>query len=193
MNLAMPKVQEDEIYAGILIKEGVPSHHLILLPGEVESVTWDQAGEWAASIGGELPTRKEQALLFANTAEHFQPRWYWSGEQHWFQYFGNGNQVSYGKGLKACARAVRRVPIVYEATKPEQMAPDADGWIKWGGGECPVPVGTLVDVVHRDGDVYLSQPAGVAAELPYGFAEDWDHLGAPGDIVRYRVAREVKS
>lgn len=196
MNLVMPEVQEGEIYAGILIKDGAPNHHLILLPGEVEQVTWDQAAEWAASIGGKLPTRKEQALLFANAAEGFEPRCYWSGEQHlrnlaWTQDFGYGDQDSDGKCLETRARAVRRVPIVYEDTKLEHMAPG--DWIKWGGGECPVPVGTLVDVVHRDGDVYLSQQAGVAGELPYGFAEDWDHLDAPGDIVRYRVAREVKS
>ena len=27
-----------------------------------------------------------------------------------------------------------------------------DGWIEWGGGECPVEEGTLVDVRFRDGD-----------------------------------------
>lgn len=115
-SITLPDLAEGEIYAGILVKDGVPNHHLVLLPGEAESVTWDQAGEWAASIGGELPTRKEQALLFANAADCFQSRWYWSGEQYsryyaWFQYFSNGCQDDYDKGYEARARAVRRVPI----------------------------------------------------------------------------------
>lgn len=115
-SITLPELAEGEIYAGILIKDDTPSHHVILLPGEAESVTWKAAGEWAASVGGELPTCKEQALLFANAVEHFQPRWYWSGEQysrHYArsQYFSNGYQDDYDKGYEARARAVRRVPI----------------------------------------------------------------------------------
>lgn len=115
-SIAMPELAEGEIYAGILIKDGTPSHHLILLPGEVEPVNWKAAGGWAASIGGELPTRKEQALLFANAADHFQSRWHWSGEQYqrdnaWGQGFDFGDQDNDAKGCEASARAVRRVTI----------------------------------------------------------------------------------
>ena len=53
-----------EHYAGIVIgKEGAKSYHLILVDGEVEKVTWQQALDWAKSIGAELPSRREQALL----------------------------------------------------------------------------------------------------------------------------------
>jgi hypothetical protein len=45
--------------------------------------------------GGELPTRQEQSLLYANLKAEFQPDWYWSSEQThsdssfaWLQYFG---------------------------------------------------------------------------------------------------------
>lgn len=30
----------------------------------------------------------------------------------------------------------------------------ADGWIEWGGGECPVPAGTKIDVRDVDGEVW---------------------------------------
>lgn len=115
-SITLPELAEGEIYAGILIKDGAPSHHLILLSGEAESVTWDQAGEWAASIGGELPSRKEQSLLFANAAKQFQPHWYWSSEQYsrddaWGQLFSGGDQSYSSKGFEARARAVRRAPI----------------------------------------------------------------------------------
>lgn len=61
--------------------------------------------------------------------------------------------------------------------------PDADGWIEWGGGDCPVPKGTLVDVKHRDGEVYFNVLAGIP-----GCAEDWTHEHTnKRDIVRYRM------
>jgi len=108
-----------EEYAGIILgKDGAPDHHLILLPGEAEGITWPKAVEWAKKAGGELPTRREQRVLYANAKEHFQPAWYWSGEQHaslsvnaWLQYFNYGYQDSDGKGFQGRARAVRRLPI----------------------------------------------------------------------------------
>lgn len=108
-----------EHYAGIILgKDGEPDHHLILLPGEAESVNWAQTKEFAAKAGGELPTRREQSLLFTNLKEQFQPRWYWSGEQHasdsdyaWGQNFLDGYQSRSHKTSNYRARAVRRVPI----------------------------------------------------------------------------------
>jgi len=77
------QLQPGEHYAGILLDEdGAPAHHLILLPGDVDGVTWDRAKVFAAEAGGELPTRREQALLFANLPGQFEKRWYWSSEQH---------------------------------------------------------------------------------------------------------------
>ena len=108
-----------EEYAGVILgKEGAPSHHLILLPGDPEGITWAEAKSWAAEVGGELPTRREQALLFANLKEQFEEAWYWSGEQHashsdsaWSQHFDDGHQTSSNKSLKLRARAVRRLEI----------------------------------------------------------------------------------
>ena len=109
-------LKPEEHYAGIILgKDGEPDHHLILLAGEAESVNWAQAKDFAAKAGGELPTRREQSLLFANLKEQFQPRWYWSGEQHasnsdcaWIQNFNNGNQNNNHKNNNYRARAVRR-------------------------------------------------------------------------------------
>ena len=85
---------------------------------EAESVTWEKAKEFAKKVGGELPTRREQSLLIANLKEHFQERWYWSGEQHasysvcaWRQYFGYGYQHGHHEYNEFRARAVRRLPI----------------------------------------------------------------------------------
>ena len=108
-----------EIYAGILLgKDGAPDHHMILLPGTAESIKWPDAVEWAKKAGGELPTRREQSLLFANLKEEFEPRWHWSGEQYadytgyaWHQDFNYGDQTSNRKSYEGRARAVRRLVI----------------------------------------------------------------------------------
>ena len=34
-------------------------------------------------------------------------------------------------------------------------APDADGWIEWNGGECPVGDGDRIDVKFSDGDEFF--------------------------------------
>jgi hypothetical protein len=110
---------EGGLYAGISRGvDGQPDTHLVLLPGSAEDVTWDQAKEFAAAAGGELPTRNEQALLFANLKDQFEEDWYWSGTQHasspsyaWYQTFGNGYQDLSLKSYEGRARAVRRLPI----------------------------------------------------------------------------------
>lgn len=112
-------LQPGERYAGIILgKDGAPDHHLILLPGEAESVNWQQAGEFAVKAGGELPTRREQSLLYANLKDEFQSAWYWSGEQHaaysgnaWSQDFDLGTQYWRYKSNLNRARAVRRIAI----------------------------------------------------------------------------------
>ena len=104
-------------YAGIIRGvNGAPDQHLVLLDGEAEAVTWDAAGSWAASQGGELPTRAEQRLLQANLTNQFKPDWYWSSEQAgpsvaWGQGFSSGFQVNFHRSYEGRARAVRRFPI----------------------------------------------------------------------------------
>ena len=118
--LTVPAMKKGEIYAGIILNDfpnASGQHHLILLPGDV-SMKWADATAWAKKQGGDLPTRKEQALLFANAAEAFEQRYYWSSEVHaggadcaWVQYFGDGYQYLVRKDLEYRARAVRRVAI----------------------------------------------------------------------------------
>jgi hypothetical protein len=105
-----------EVYAGMLLgDDGEESQHLVLLPDRAEKVTWDQAVEFAKRAGGELPTRREQSLLFANLKSHFEAAWYWSGEQHesdgayaWGQVFYYGSQYGIHKSYEGRAVAVRR-------------------------------------------------------------------------------------
>ena len=98
--------------------DGEPDGILEVLDEAPKAMAWDNAKKWAESIGGRLPTRKEQALLFANVPELFKEEAYWSCEQcagaagfAWCQYFGYGTQGLYDKDGELRARAVRRLPI----------------------------------------------------------------------------------
>ena len=110
-------LRQGERYAGLLLDDaGKPLHHLLLLPGAAEDLTWQAALDWAKGQGGELPTRREQSLLFANLKGEFEDRYYWSSEQYsahdaWFQNFGLGDQGAYVKDDEYRARAVRRFPV----------------------------------------------------------------------------------
>lgn len=115
----IPALAKGEAYAGVLLDDtGKPSHHLVLLPGETKD-TWAKAKAWAKKQGGELPTRREQSLLFANAKQHFPDGgWHWSSEQYasvssyaWIQAFSNGDQYDNHTSGQCRARAVRRVPI----------------------------------------------------------------------------------
>ena len=116
--LATPQLNEGEIYAGAIIKPDGTGHHVILLDGDNAAASWDDAMEWAKSIGGDLPDRVEQSLLFAHLKDRFKEEWYWSNTQHaaysgyaWCQIFDDGIQYNYGKSAELRARAVRRVEI----------------------------------------------------------------------------------
>ena len=108
-----------EHYAGLVLNaDGKPSHHVVLLPGDESDLTFEQAKGWAAKQGGELPSRQEQSLLFANLKGKFDGTWYWSGQQHetesgwaWSQDFYGGYQHDRSKRREFRARAVRRLPI----------------------------------------------------------------------------------
>ncbi len=112
-------LKKGEHYAGILLGNfGEQDYHLILLPGDAEGLTWAKAKEFANKAGGDLPSRREQSLLFANLKDEFKGTWYWSGEQHasgasyaWSQYFGYGSQSRNPIDDQCRARSVRRLII----------------------------------------------------------------------------------
>ena len=107
-----------EHYAGaVLDANGQHRCHLVLMAAKAEQdMTWQAALEWAEAKGGALPTRQEQALLFANCKPYLQPLWHWSCEEHasnasyaWGCDFTFGDQDDTRKSFEGSAVAVRRV------------------------------------------------------------------------------------
>lgn len=120
--LILPAVEialhADEHYAGVVLDdEGRVVHHVVLMAQRPdERLGWKAAMAWAKEVGGELPTRQEQALLFANCKQHLEADWYWSSEVYaadsayaWCCHFGDGDQYYYRQVSDGCAVAVRRV------------------------------------------------------------------------------------
>ena len=123
---AIPMPRINSTYAGGEVmgvmagQDGKPDYLLIDLGVEpTADVTWQEAIAWAKSVGGELPTRREQSVMFGNRREgQYQKTWYWSCEQvagdersAWIQSFSYGGQYYGHKDYHLRARAVRRVPF----------------------------------------------------------------------------------
>jgi hypothetical protein len=135
-----------ERYGGVIQKHQekrgqlpVLSHAIVLLPGEVQEVTWDEAHDWAASVGGALPTPRELGLLLAKDlvlglakrAPWFQRAHYWTATEDPEDFtlawsIGHRRSISphpsASYDAKICqlrARAVRRVPAA-QANRPVQ-------------------------------------------------------------------------
>ena len=116
--ISIPQLNDGEIYAGAIINPDGTGHHIILLDGDNDDANWDTQMAWAKSIGGDLPDRVEQSMLFAHLKNRFKEDWYWSNTQHaasadyaWCQNFGSGNQDNSYKDDTLRARAVRRLKI----------------------------------------------------------------------------------
>ncbi|SAK53204.1 hypothetical protein AWB78_01303 [Caballeronia calidae] len=118
--IQLPPLVEGEIYVGVIGDKNGDFHHVILLPGDNDAATWQAQVEWAKSIGGDLPTRVEQAMLWANHRDQFQKRAYWSNTSDddpdyagwaWCQTFAYGDQTYDEQYSEFRARAVRRLSI----------------------------------------------------------------------------------
>ena len=61
--------------------------------------------------------------------------------------------------------------------KYESAPPASEGWIEWGGGECPVESSALVDLKFRNGVVEIGHNAS---------AYYWENANLTYDIIAYR-------
>jgi len=62
----------------------------------------------------------------------------------------------------------------------ELVQADADGWIPWEGGECPLPSGVFCEVMLRgDGNTHKRSEKECNDWI-------WGHLGVRSDITAYR-------
>ena len=65
-----------------------------------------------------------------------------------------------------------------------QSEPDADGWIEWNGGECPVDGNEIIDIRYPES----REEFGAKAKF-----RRWNHARNKGDIIAYRLHKPEKS
>ena len=63
-------------------------------------------------------------------------------------------------------------------------SPDADGWIEWKGGECPVDGNEIIDIRYPES----REEFGAKAKF-----RRWNHARNKGDIIAYRLHKPEKS
>lgn len=94
------------------------------------------------------------------------------------------------EGTRDAARVIARqcynqtrirkyIPAPVPARAPKVKA-DADSWIKWAGGDCPVHAAEFVEIELRNRAAF---GAGLAGSY------SWWHLGSQSDIIAYRVVK----
>ena len=118
ITITLPELAAGERYLCGVIDENGAVTHTVLLPGDADPAPWEAQIAWAKSIGGDLPNRIEQAMLFASFKDQFKQEAYWSNQQHasdsgyaWCQSFDGGLQIISLKDNGLRARAVRRLVI----------------------------------------------------------------------------------
>jgi len=117
-NITLPDLNDGETYVGCIGDAKGNIQHIILLPGDNDDATHQEQLDWAKSIGGDLPNRIEQAMLWANHRDQFKKDLYWSNElcepgsgYAWCQNFYDGRQHYNYLNIKLRARSVRRLPV----------------------------------------------------------------------------------
>ena len=70
------KLKPRERYAGVVLA-GSKAHHLVLLPETGEAMAHKDAADFAATSGGELPTKAEMLVISANLPAVLRSDQYW--------------------------------------------------------------------------------------------------------------------
>lgn len=112
--IQIPPLAEGEVYGGGIVDRLGEVTHLVLLPGDNDGLSQEKQADWAKSIGGDLPSLAEQAVLRENVPHEFKDEAYWSNRNDgdgwaWYTGFGDGGQYDYDASGKLRGRAVRRV------------------------------------------------------------------------------------
>ena len=96
--------------------------------------------------------------------------------------------ITSGSGLGHCGiEDVAKLPNWHQTilSRAEYFhlhpAPDADGWIGWGGGECPVDVDSVVDVRLGNGLTYKARAANF----------HWNLITGSSCVVAYRLHKQA--
>ena len=86
--------------------------------------------------------------------------------------------LSYSIDSGECGIATDRLTAIITRSQYESALAENDGWIEWGGGECPVDLHSMLDVKYLGGGINKNVKAG---------GQMWSHARHFGDIIAYRL------
>lgn len=129
------------------------------------------------------------------TQDKWKDIWGYNCCQPWLKHSGwwvskSGADLVNNSKIKVTELAIDwQTAIITREQYEAALSAKNDGWIEWGGGECPVHVGTLVDVKWRDGRIDDGIPAKISHDLEScrRNAISWRHHGRSHDIIAYRL------
>lgn len=149
-----------------------------------ENGGWVDGAEWAAQD-------KSHCLKSNLVAFYMKGKPWYNGGDFW-----RGNDV-HGEKIYANELVINWHQACLSREEYYQAYPkaDADGWIEWNGGECPVEKGLMVDIRVRDGREERNLAANTLTKgrTPDASCAFWKNDGMAGDIIAYRLHKpEVK-
>lgn len=127
---------------------------------------------------------RDASLWAAQDKEHSLTRnvvSFYMGERPWFNggTFWLGNDVSDARIVAGeLVKNWHQTILSRDEYFHLHPAPDADGWVEWKGGECPVEKGALVDIRILSGKEMLGQRINT---------RNWVKDGSFIDIIAYRL------
>lgn len=99
--------------------------------------------------------------------------------------FGTSRIIgSYSIAEDEVSAASDRLTSIITRDQYEAALAKNDGWIEWGGGECPVDLHSMLDVKYLGGGINTNVKAG---------GQVWYHTRHFGDIIAYRLHRGINS
>lgn len=143
-------------------------------PHEAEGVVQDTDGRlwfYQEGIDGEEPQPNSDGVWSAGDIKR------WVGDDLYLEVAQDCRTVLIHRHQYEAALAASKEMLINK--------PDADGWIAWGGGECPVDGDVVVDVKYLGGNVSYATESGLPAS-EYG----WGRFDKPTCIVAYRLHKK---
>jgi len=138
-----------------------------------ENGGWPQDSEWAVQNGD----HGRISFSINKPVRHDSKSWMAKG--------GFNFKIEVCKPLKNWHQCVLNREEYYQAYPKA----DADGWIEWNGGECPVEKGLMVDIRVRNGREERNLAANTLTKgrIPDASCAFWKNDGMAGDIIAYRL------
>lgn len=131
-------------------------------------------GGWPEGVNFIAQGNRENVWSFVNEMEKDE-------DDKWTENLRTGTHKLLGHLPEASDRATA---IVTREQYESALAAENDGWIEWGGGECPVDNATKVDIKFRTGGIV----SGVEAGEYY-----WPKTGHEYAIIAYRLRQPQES